>query len=468
MWGQVDSIVDPDGNRFKYTYSARSEPIRLDNLPSSIAQRWGYDSDGRLKGDTLDNPTITFPRWLFPTLRKAEHRYDGRDKLLWRGDPVVYKDTTQFTYSGLGTLINSKYTMLGIDQVQGANVTIHSGSTDNFSVDPLGNIVDGATFDTLQVSNQPTETSRRPRTATFQPNVGRILTDSGVNRRMRTFAYDSAGNEAFSSLVGAFNFTSPSEDRRSYYDASGRLVATEWRWIRFEQAGPVDGFKIAYEEYRYDPFGRRIWVNAQRSCEQVPSPMPDVSGESIECSRSFVRRTVWDGQQELAEIQAPDDTTNREVDVGYYTAQPLVNGKDPNPYYGRVIYTHGLTIDQPLSIFRLGYADWPFGGSYTNTWGNFVVMPFWDGTGNARIGTFGDGAAVKQLTPGPGPDCGFGTSPQRCVQLYWPETYTSLDRLKGYTPQSFMGSLLDRKRDNNGTEFKRNRVYDARTGRFWS
>jgi hypothetical protein len=75
-------------------------------------------------------------------------------------------------------------------------------------------------------------------------------------------------------------------------------------------------------------------------------------GNSIECSRSFVRRTIWDGQQELAEIQAPDNATDREVDTGYYSAQALINGKDPNPYYGRVIHTYGHAIDQPLTRDR--------------------------------------------------------------------------------------------------------------------
>jgi RHS repeat-associated protein len=92
-------------------------------------------------------------------------------------------------------------------------------------------------------------------------------------------------------------------------------------------------------------------------------------------------------------------------------------------------------------------------------------MPFGDAIGNAKIGAFGDGGGVRQHTAG-GTACATGTSTQRCVKLYWPETFTALDRLKGYTPQSYMGSLLERKRDATGTEFKRNRVYDPKTGRF--
>lgn len=99
------------------------------------------------------------------------------------------------------------------------------------------------------------------------------------------------------------------------------------------------------------------------------------------------------GSRKWPRSQAPDNATDRETDGSYFSAQALINRKDPNPYYGRAIYTYGHTIDQPLSIFRLGYADWPQGGSYTTSaWGTFVVMPFWDAIGNAKIGAFGNGA----------------------------------------------------------------------------
>lgn len=469
-WGQLNSSFDPDGNEFRYTYTERGEPIKLEFMQSGstpMSQRWTYDPDGRLLRDTVANPDTTFPRWIFVRLRAARHRYDGRDKLLWRDDSLVFKDSTRLTYSGLGTLIKSKFTQAGVNQGWGPNVTVRFGSTDSLVVDPLGNVKSGWTYDTTQVSGQPSQAVALPRDATYQSGVGRILTVGQSIPGIRTFVYDSAGNEAFSYLVGDAGGNHPSEDRRSYYDASGRLVAAEWRFLPSQGNPGTYGYKRAFEEYRHDPLGRRIWVRAQRDCYLIPSTMPDLIGLSIECSRSFVRRTIWDGQQEVAEIQAPDNATDREVDGSYFSAQALINGKDPNPYYGRAIYTYGHTIDQPLSIFRLGYADWPQGApSYTTSaWGTFVVMPFWDATGNARIGTYGTGAAVRQLVPA-GSQCVAGNSPQRCVKLYWPESFTALDRLKGFTPQMYVASLLDRKRDATGTEFKRNRVYDPKTGRF--
>ncbi len=104
-WGQLNSSFDPDGNEFRYTYTERGEPIKLEFMQSGsppMSQRWTYDADGRLVRDTVENPTTSFPKWSYSVLRAAQHRYDGRDKLLWREDSLVFKDLTRLTYSGLG------------------------------------------------------------------------------------------------------------------------------------------------------------------------------------------------------------------------------------------------------------------------------------------------------------------------------------------------------------------------------
>ncbi len=323
-WGQLGSAFDPDGNEFRYTYTARGEPLILDYLPSTISQHWTFDNDGRLLRDTVISPLQSFPRWVFPTLRAAQQRYDGRDKMLWRSDSLVFRDTTRLKYSGLGTLTSSKFTQTGVSQGWGPNTTVRFGSADTLVVDPLGNVTNGGTYDTTFINGLPSQPVFLPRNATYQAGVGRILTAGVLIPGVRTFVYDSAGSEAFSYLEGDDGGNNPSEDRRSYYDASGRLVAAQWRFLASELNYPTYGIKRAFEEYRHDALGRRIWVRAQRSCDFVPSTMPDLTGLSIECSRSFVRRTVWDGQQELVEIQAPDNATDREVDNAYYSAQGCV------------------------------------------------------------------------------------------------------------------------------------------------
>jgi hypothetical protein len=85
-----------------------------------------------------------------------------------------------------------------------------------------------------------------------------------------------------------------------------------------------------------------------------------------------VRRIVWDGDQLLAELQAPGYSygpADMERDTGFkVTATSGVTGDPldapagtsttyPGFYFGRVLYTHGLGIDHPLSITRMEYSD---------------------------------------------------------------------------------------------------------------
>ena len=174
------------------------------------------------------------------------------------------------------------------------------------------------------------------------------------------------------------------------------------------------------------------------------------------------------GERELAEINVPGGAGQSslwEQDTGYVNLS-RVDSQDPNAYYGRVVYTYGLALDQPISIARYGYADFPNGGSHTQ-WPAFAILPFWDLQGRPLTGAFGDGAAVKQLTGG-GTQCpNLDTnSAQRCVMLYWPFSWSAYDQRAGIRPVSWHGTMLDDKRDHAGTSYRRNRVYDPATGRF--
>ena len=92
---------------------------------------------------------------------------------------------------------------------------------------------------------------------------------------------------------------------------------------------------------------------------------------SSEC-RSFVERTVWDGDQVLFEIRAPSDpgvggSWNPESDNG---------GGGDQRFYGRVAYVHAGGIDQPLEIVRMDAAT-PFAGVPHANWrGTYDVIPF--------------------------------------------------------------------------------------------
>jgi hypothetical protein len=74
---------------------------------------------------------------------------------------------------------------------------------------------------------------------------------------------------------------------------------------------PTSG-RRTFEEYRYDAFGRKIFVRSVKTCEG--------GTHTVDCHAPFLRRTIWDGGQELAEIQVPVDPDNsqiEEMDTGY-------------------------------------------------------------------------------------------------------------------------------------------------------
>jgi hypothetical protein len=123
--------------------------------------------------------------------------------------------------------------------------------------------------------------------------------------------------------------------------------------------------KRVLEEDRYDALGRRVWVRRAPECNPV---------NAIDCVTGFARRTVWDGGQEVAEIQAPLDPASASVeeqDGGWalLAFEPAAGTYgDPNPFYGRVVYGPGLAVDQPLSVTRYAYRDRPGTGPATLTW----------------------------------------------------------------------------------------------------
>ena len=65
---------------------------------------------------------------------------------------------------------------------------------------------------------------------------------------------------------------------------------------------------------------------------------------------------------------------------------------DPNPYYGRVLYTPGLVIDQPLGVTRWELQDSVQASAQFERYANpFTMVPHWNLRGMADMGTFADG-----------------------------------------------------------------------------
>lgn len=295
--------------------------------------------------------------------------------------------------------------------------------------------------------------------------LGRLVADTAGDG-ITNFEYDSAGNTRFSYRVVFPNVPSAMrEDRASYYGADGRLRAADFRQLLNtpNNAGPT---VMAFEEYRYDALGRRVVVRARRQCDFV-SDRP-----KRQCNLDLVRRTVWDGTQELAEIQMPNGAVNGQVnqterDTGFVAIPPFTLTQDPqyfdpNPYFGRVLYTHGLALDRPLSITRVEYTDDPqatsgSGGQGPSRWAPLSIVPVWNDRGQADLFYFADTNSA--------PYCRTVSGNQRCVRGSFPFAWFAYDRASS-PPREWHGTLVEDKADDAGTLYRRERYYEPTTGRF--
>ncbi len=220
------------------------------------------------------------------------------------------------------------------------------------------------------------------------------------------------------------------------------------------------------EEYRYDALGRRIWTRARRWCDDVTGATG--GADAVACEISSVTRTVWDGNQELAEVEMPatDSTASSTVENDTLAIVRPVPGTgdalyDANRLYGQVVYVNGLETDRPLAITRNHYADASSttGSETYAVYAPFSIIPLWNSQGRADQSVIGGTAAPGQdyLCADPGKT--------RCANV-------SLDwgvfpyARSGAATGSWQGTLLLDKPDATGTYYRRNRSYDPATARF--
>jgi hypothetical protein len=284
--------------------------------------------------------------------------------------------------------------------------------------------------------------------------VGRLASETSAQGNKK-YVYDPAGNLELSIHTeppgpGSFE----RENRFTYYGADERVRAVDYR-----SASPGDAEaqfkKNTFEEYRYDAFGRRIWAQADRDCDDGATGQTQY--EWLECNVGTLRRTVWDGQQELVEIQVPyrlpggsvQPDSILENDAYLPQLGRFGSAMDPNPYFGRVMYLHGLGLDQPLAIVRYNYVD------FFNTATNHITFPptsytlFWNALGKLGPVVCGDGKQECTATSG-------GRTAVMGMDV--PSNFFVLDRPQ-FLParRYFPGTLTADKQDANGTLVRRNR-----------
>lgn len=447
--GALTSVTDMLGRDFTYGYDGRSAVTSL-ALPFEYTERFGYTLDGLLARDSVTNDAGVAIR------RKRLVYGDARGKVTQIVDSVGFRDVVFSRYSGLGYVDSTFYTA----RRDTASTTTWT-SSEKFTYDALANIVQSRTMTDIRnrVGNASTGAGRK---LVYEGLTGRLVSDTTADA-ITTFEYDSAGNTRFASRTARVTGATR-EDRYSYYGADGRLRAADFRQV-VQAAGFASPTVMAFEEYRYDALGRRVLVRARRQCDFV-TDRPEG-----ECNLGLVRRTVWDGTQELAEIQMPDSVGNNpvvqtETDTGFVALPPtgISGGQsyfDPNPYFGRVLYTHGLALDYPLSITRADYTDNPQqpggnGGQGASRWAPFTIIPVWNDRGKADLYYFEGGRA---------PYCRVVSGNQRCVAGSFPFAWFAYDRALS-PPREWHGTLVEDKADKAGTLYRRARYYEPATGRF--
>jgi RHS repeat-associated protein len=146
--------------------------------------------------------------------------------------------------------------------------------------------------------------------------------------------------------------------------------------------------------------------------------------------------------------------------------------------YGRVAYAHGLGIDDPATVVRVEYSDtlpWAvsiqpvsnWAGRYDGGMGLQCVTYAGSGSGQIAIVVPAPGSEWKIDQPNTQPE---GGASQHCMKVDWPATGAWLnlnDKPTQFHPRrSWMGSLLAHGQDASGQYYRRNRYYDAGTGRF--
>ena len=435
--GTLAMLTDLLGNQFQYAYTLRGE-LQSIQLPTGIVDQRTYDADGNLAQNTVTGK------------RQTGFQYDARGKLLRSVNTSGYLDTLTATYDGLGYLETSSWVGHGFS----AGIAVRLPTDDAFHYDAFGNATWNQHVDSSYANGTYTGSNTIFRFTNYWPGTGR-LAYANTTYLEDTVRYDAAGNTEFKwqkFASGAPN----EEDRASYYAADGQLRAADYR----SQDSP-NGFKFpirwVFEEYRYDALGRRIWVRARKDCDYAGATSDYMD---FDCHVGLLRRTVWDGAQELWEIQVPGDdlTTADTLENDILAVQRTWGASshyiDINPFFGRVAYTYGLGVDEPLAITRVAYADQPSGQPWAS-YGPFGIIPFWNYRGQADTGYFAGGV----------PRCQTVNGSQRCALMAWIFGWDPRSQMKAYRA-FWQGTLLEDKRDKAQTMYRRARVYDPATGRF--
>jgi YD repeat-containing protein len=446
--GQLETITGPTGQSIGFGYDLRGQLTSI-LRPGPINETMQYTLDGELERNAL-----TVVGFGPASLRDAALQYDVRGKMLSYRNRIGIRDTVATAFSPMGHVASSRHVGYGVNQTSGS---VRTDGTETMVHDALGNMR-SASLRVETVSGAESAGSTTPRAQEYYSNgSGRLRTTSVAGAVSAPYEYDNSGNSAYSSV-------SVNAERADFYNGLGQLVASDAR----NTPGDVSQ-SFAFNEYRYDALGRRVWTRTRRTCRNTTE---------LYCDTGLVRRTVWDGSSELYEIQqlGNDDATDAEMESdGAAPNDPngvrcrrtndgnAATTPDSCTLYGQVLYVHGQTVDAPLAAIRYNYRERQ---QLAN--GTWVLVPFpaytmyphWSPLGvieNANVDATTNTFAISSLHP---------AGPTWQKRDRWPGGYTPYMQQNLLMP-AWRGTLLESKREfAGGLIYRRNRYIDAQTGRF--
>jgi YD repeat-containing protein len=467
--GWLTGITDTQGQTYHYGYDADG---RIDTIAvPAFTELRTFDADGRLSGHVLANVGDRGDTSFADTLmRNAALTYDAR------GLVVAYQDlgranvAATMTYSGLGQLTGMAYVydyyLLGPDGEVAAPYQISVPVTQQW--DPSGNLL----WSSSRVINSgtgrvdsvlATDTS----SDSYQAGTGRLTTSYALHTNSNTpnqsqdiqinwlnVFYDSAGNKT---STNNHRHVGPAVGPQQLYYAFDGALRKAATITPTSDTGTSD-----VEYYRYDALGRRVLARALRTCnpDTRAIPIPNLTTPpEWECLSSVIRRTVWDADRELIEIQQPGDAGQSAAALENDTAAVLdtVDAAgttvDLSPYFGRAIYTSGLESDRPLALTRLAYARYLSG--VLVGYPGVTVTPFWNFRRAADNGAF-DGERR------------YCTSGGDCMTLWWKDGFSTVRPAQPNTEPVWHGRMIDDRRDPDDLYYCRGHYFDQTTQRLIS
>jgi RHS repeat-associated protein len=420
--GVLRDVRDPYGHTFGFGYDNAMRLVRDSSLTelgqTPMVNVRTYDDESRVTTATMTRSATT--------LYTSTVNYSERSTI---------KSAT-FSVGGNG-VATMKYHPLGPLTRAGDQSTFYNDSTEP---DALGNAHRKLHYGSL------TDVT----TLTYEPGsaiLDRSVTQHGLGSPTpdtTLYTYDLAGSTwTTTNLKFVYNFNCGglcsyqiySRTVNSMrYGADLKLMATRTHFDSLDELHHIVVGFAGYEEreeYRYDALGRRIWKRLVRPNTFCPK-MDKASG-----CLSVVERTVWDGDQVLAEARADGGETAgavMECDAFCNPARPALEG--------RVLYTLGGGLDHPLDIIRLD-------------WYNDVIVPVYSWRGRAVTGYCVNSSMF----------CAQDfTWPAQTENAQFDDPPVTDPEFGG--PVAWGGNIIDTQQDGSGLIYKRNRYYDPASGRF--